>query len=359
MEERLDELMREIRQSGRRELDEKIADLKTEVNSAQQKTSQDLVKKIENSTYQFKKKGQRAPVPIQFDCQEAMGSAKEELAKLKPTAPEEKAALKKAEEKLNKGTKALAERQKHIKVADRSEFGWATVNYYWDDPLASDSDDEKNLNRAEKEARKDAERAASKRRRGAANGGNAKRRRAQYSLNDPPAGPSNISNARREPFTTGSMTGMPQRQRGRELGPCFRCGCPGHIAVNCTTPVWQYPLPQPVVSSAEISKTGSAEPAEVHVCNKAVDATAKPVTHQGGVEKAGAYDLVTGVDDQSPHSELAESTGAITKYWEVESIQSQITDVQGRLKKNCYTGKKCCTHPHQYWTVSRMAIGCP
>ena len=35
-------------------------------------------------------------------------------------------------------------------------------------------------------------------------------------------------------------------------------------------------------ASAEISKTGSAEPAEVHVCNKAVDATAKPVTHQGG-----------------------------------------------------------------------------
>ena len=48
-------------------------------------------------------------------------------------------------------------------MADRSEFGWATVNYYQDDPLASDSEDEKSLNRAEKEARKDAERAASKR----------------------------------------------------------------------------------------------------------------------------------------------------------------------------------------------------
>jgi len=44
MDEKLDELMREIRQS-RREVEEKIADLKTEVNSAQQKTSQDLAKR--------------------------------------------------------------------------------------------------------------------------------------------------------------------------------------------------------------------------------------------------------------------------------------------------------------------------
>ena len=187
MEERLDKLMREIRQS-RRELDEKIADLKTEVNSAQQKTSQDLAKKIGNSTYQFKRKGNEHQYQFNSTVEKAMGSAKEELMKLKPTAPEEKAVLKKAEEKLNEGTKALAKRQKHIKVADRSEFGWATINYYRDDPLAADSDDEKNLNQAEKEARKDAERAASKRRRGAANGGNAKRRRAQYSWNDPQRG---------------------------------------------------------------------------------------------------------------------------------------------------------------------------
>ena len=68
-----------------------------------------------------------------------MCSAKEELAKVKPAVAEEKATLKRAETKLEEGTKALAEQQKHIKVADRSEFGWATVNYYQDDPLASDS----------------------------------------------------------------------------------------------------------------------------------------------------------------------------------------------------------------------------
>ena len=140
-----------------------------------------------------------------------MCSAKEELGKLKPTKLEEKAALKRAKKKLQEGTKTLTEWQKHIKVVDRSEFGLATINYYRDDPLASDSDDEKSLNRAQKEPRKDAERAASKRRQGAGNGGGAKKRRAQY-WNDSPAGPSNTGNMRREPFKTSQITGMPQRQ---------------------------------------------------------------------------------------------------------------------------------------------------
>ena len=262
-----------------------------------------------------------------------MCSAKEELGKLKPTVPEEKATLKRTEEKLQEGTKALTERQKHIKVADRSEFGWATVKYR-DDPLASDSDDEKSLNRAEKEARKDTERAASKCRRGAGNGGGARRRRAQY-WNDSPAGPSNTGNIRREPFTIGQITGVPQQQRVRELGPCFCCGRPGYIAVNCTTLVGQYPLPQPVVSSAEILKPGSAESSDVYVCNKGVDnVISEPLTHQGGVKMAEAYDLVmsqANVDDQSSPTEFVDSTEAITKYSEVESVQSQITDVQEKF----------------------------
>ena len=40
---------------------------------------------------------------------------------------------------------------------------------------------------------------------------------------------------------------------------------------------------------------------------------AEPVTHQGGVEMAEAYDLVMSQAGASP-TELADSTGAITKY---------------------------------------------
>ena len=41
--------------------------------------------------------------------------------------------------------KLLATRQKHIKIADRSNFGWGTVAHYQEDPLASGPDDEKEI----------------------------------------------------------------------------------------------------------------------------------------------------------------------------------------------------------------------
>ena len=39
-----------------------------------------------------------------------------------------------------------------IKLVDKSEFGWATVNEYLSDELTSDSDDEKRIYRAERRA---------------------------------------------------------------------------------------------------------------------------------------------------------------------------------------------------------------
>ena len=39
-----------------------------------------------------------------------------------------------------------------IRIADRSEFGWVTVEEYEEDELADNSDDEKRLFRAEQRA---------------------------------------------------------------------------------------------------------------------------------------------------------------------------------------------------------------
>ena len=43
-----------------------------------------------------------------------------------------------------------SKRQKLIKLADRSEAGWATVNKYVADPIADDSSDERRMRKAEK-----------------------------------------------------------------------------------------------------------------------------------------------------------------------------------------------------------------
>lgn len=53
---------------------------------------------------------------------------------------------------LDKGMKLLKKRQKHIKVANRLDYGWATVEHYDSHLLADISDNEKHLEKAEREA---------------------------------------------------------------------------------------------------------------------------------------------------------------------------------------------------------------
>ena len=48
----------------------------------------------------------------------------------------------------------LDQREKLIRLADRSDLGWAVAKRYQEDPIALDSDDEKRIRRAEKAAEK-------------------------------------------------------------------------------------------------------------------------------------------------------------------------------------------------------------
>ena len=49
---------------------------------------------------------------------------------------------------LDRGRELIAERQKLIRIADRSELGWSVVVEYTADELADDSEDEKRLEKA-------------------------------------------------------------------------------------------------------------------------------------------------------------------------------------------------------------------
>ena len=50
-----------------------------------------------------------------------------------------------AKDSLKTGMAMLAKRQKHIRIADRSEFGWGVVAEYEADELADGSDDDKSI----------------------------------------------------------------------------------------------------------------------------------------------------------------------------------------------------------------------
>ena len=224
---------------------------------------------------------------------------------------------------MDEGLKSLEKWQKHIKVADRSEFGWATVEHYESHPLAADSDDEKRLEKAKKEA----ERAANKRRRGSTAAGTKKK-------NLSGAGPSPRP---REPPVAVPPPLLPQVParvpRVPVLGPCFSCGQYGHLAKMCPKKT-VYPLNQPLVSKAEsvmypsdgceqvsAAKVSTSE-VEVKQC---VDRYKTPVEVN---ETDSANNLEGNTDEPCWESEI--------KFWEIEidGPSSQITDVQGRLKKH-------------------------
>lgn len=57
-------------------------------------------------------------------------------------------------EELREAAALLEKRIKLIRLADRSEHGWQTVHEYLSDDLASDSEDEKKIRKAESEAAK-------------------------------------------------------------------------------------------------------------------------------------------------------------------------------------------------------------
>ena len=129
-----------------------IDDLKCDVTDVQQKALQDLAAKINKSSYQFCRKGNEVQYNFNSTVEDTITSAKQELARVKPTEKGQHEALKKAEAHLDEGKKALEKFQKHIMAADRSDYSWATVQHYDAHPLAVDSDDEKRLEKAEKEA---------------------------------------------------------------------------------------------------------------------------------------------------------------------------------------------------------------
>ena len=126
-------LMEEIKKSQREvegKLTSSIAELKQEVNSVQEKTLRELAQKITRSNYQFKRKGNEIQYNFNSGVEESISAAKEELKKIKLGNDKDKELLQKASNSLDESIKAIEKRQKHIKVADSSEFGWTTVQHY-------------------------------------------------------------------------------------------------------------------------------------------------------------------------------------------------------------------------------------
>ena len=102
----------------------------------------------------FNRKGNE--IQYKFNCK-VQGSLEEVQSHLETNAVDE------AKEALAQGTHLLDERQKLIRLADKSEFGWKTVEEYTQHELAEDDQDAKKIRHAEERAEKALKSRAAKR----------------------------------------------------------------------------------------------------------------------------------------------------------------------------------------------------
>ena len=113
-------LLAAIRDSEHR-LDRKLADFKTDVQQAQDEAATKAVNRVRNDKpYHYKKKADEEQA--RFNAQEeSVQEAHDAFA-----AIEDSPAIQRAREALEKGARLLADRQKLIKIADRSDNGWGS-----------------------------------------------------------------------------------------------------------------------------------------------------------------------------------------------------------------------------------------
>ena len=368
-EDRFKKLMDAIT-GAKKEMEDKFSasmeELRRNVTASQEIASEEVVTKLKQRTYQFRKKGNEAQFQFNSSVEDHVQSAKRELAKLTPTDASDQASVRRATLHLDQGLQAIACRQKHIKLADRSELGWQVVAAYESDDLASDSDDEKRLFKAEKEAER-----RSKRKRAATAG--AKKR--AYFAKGGPVTPR--PSTRSEGTSSAVGTVRAPSVRSRPLGPCFGCGQFGHLVDSCSVRAPKtYPCPYTMVGKdgcESILCDASVLSCEALHCNveeldrdgwdalcEASALTCKTLGSDVGqlstkgakcvnemscsevIEQKGDKVLKPIVEGNCTEVALMGDgqpmydypTSIKEKYWEIQGIsaQMQLTQVQGRLR---------------------------
>ncbi|CAH3037247.1 unnamed protein product [Porites lobata] len=144
--EELVELLAKSQDAISERVDSKLQELKRSISEDQEECLSSVVKRIkEDNSIKWKKVGNEKQFKFNQSVEARFDSA---------ISATEKKKLDKAKKGLEEGKKRLSERQKLIKLADRSECGWATVSAYVTDDLADTPEDERRISKVEKSAKK-------------------------------------------------------------------------------------------------------------------------------------------------------------------------------------------------------------
>ena len=116
-----------------------LEDLQRAVTDAQAEATKTVVQKLdEERGYQFKKKGNEKQFRFNHTISSHIDTAKEALAKVGTVLASTDKHLEVVQEELDKDAKQITTCQKKIRMADRREFSWATVEVYKSDDLADE-----------------------------------------------------------------------------------------------------------------------------------------------------------------------------------------------------------------------------
>eukprot|EP00731_Ephydatia_muelleri_P014014 Em0007g1324a len=202
---------------------EEMRRLRDDVKASQEEAALQVARSSRRDPYTFKRKGNENQHAFNDDVEDKLVQVQAHLGRVE--AGEEgtrsASALAKAKEAVKEGRQLIARRQKLLKLADRSEFGWAVVEEYIDDDLAEDSDDEKRIERAELAA----ERKIVKKRRMEEKGAEKADGMVQRVARGQPRAP--VERPR------GAVPAVREERPAGFSGICFQCGELRHLRRDC------------------------------------------------------------------------------------------------------------------------------
>ncbi|XP_020909998.1 uncharacterized protein LOC110247825 [Exaiptasia diaphana] len=199
-------------------VNEKISGLEATLQNQQQELAINTSQNQVAAPPTFKKKGNEH----QFKFNEKVIACHKQASKAL-----ELKNIARAKELLEQGTVLLNNRQKLTKIADKSEFGCATIQEYVDDELADNEADAKKIKKAEKRAGERSKAAAVKKKKLSKPSAQTSSSQRYMSHNMPY---NNYGSYFRPQGSRFNWSSRPTMQRDL----CFRCGKRGHWADSCS-----------------------------------------------------------------------------------------------------------------------------
>lgn len=304
-------------------LEQKLSEFKNDMKRGQDEATERIIKKAKREKcYAFNKKGNQDQYEFNETIAEVLESAETKIDALSRVSKSSTKSLDEIKKAVKEGQVLIGDRQKVIKVADRSEYGWAVVAEYQADVLAADSDDEKKLSRAEVAAEKKIEKKKKKQK------GTWKGKRSAPTSTSALSGvqyPTAVSPGyARVPFTAPRPLFPPSRL----VGPCHNCQRMGHLRANCTNPP-QLPTASPLGIGKYPFKSVGGEPSIVEEEGLAPSASVEREGHSPFVSGSPPAVCVSG----SINFDSETCTGDLvsTRFWEVSEVNT--CSVKGRLKE--------------------------